>query len=289
MPEPIDVVEVVRPAEGGIRTHVIGLTSHLPPRRFSPVVAGAMDRDFQIALTRALISWVGIDIPATPALGPFRRAAGQLRRLVAGRGADIVHAHGYIAGLVAAWALRGLDPRPALVLTAHVFPREEPGPVERWAYRWLFDRIDRGIAVSNAIREAVEAYGPGSDSCWTVIHNGVDTRQFTRRIDPGVKRRELGVNPSAAVVGVVARLSAEKGIDVFLRAAGMVAEEIPNVDFIVVGDGPQRETLEGLAHELGLSGQVVFLGRRRDVGQILTALDTLIVPSREESFGLVAL
>jgi glycosyltransferase involved in cell wall biosynthesis len=91
------------------------------------------------------------------------------------------------------------------------------------------------------------------------------------------------------VVGVVARLAGEKGVDVFLRAASLLSEELPNVDFVVVGDGPEREALEVLAHDLHLTGQCVFLGRRRDVPEILSALDVLVVPSREESFGLVAL
>ncbi|HJN15936.1 MAG TPA: glycosyltransferase, partial [Armatimonadota bacterium] len=168
-------------------------------------------------------------------------------------------------------------------------PPAQPRFLERHAYRWLLGQIDRGIAVTNAIREAVEATTPGRESPWTVIHNGIDSQRFERRIDPGVKRKEIGVNPSAAVVGVVARLAKEKGVDVFLHAAAEVAKEIPNVDFVIVGDGPERDSLELLAHELGLSGQTVFLGQRRDVHQILSAIDVLSVPSREDSFGLVAL
>jgi glycosyltransferase involved in cell wall biosynthesis len=158
----------------------------------------------------------------------------------------------------------------------------------RLAYRWLFGQIDRGIAVSQSILEAIRAYSPDGVERWSVIHNGIDARQLRRRVDPGAKRQELGLDPSAVIVGVVARLSREKGVDVFLRAASLVAEEIPNVDFVVVGDGPSREELERLAHELRLTGQVVFLGRRRDVPEILAALDVLVAPSREESFGLAA-
>jgi glycosyltransferase involved in cell wall biosynthesis len=108
-------------------------------------------------------------------------------------------------------------------------------------------------------------------------------------VPAGTKRRELGVDPAAAVVGTVARLSAEKGVDVFLKGASLLASELPNVDFVVVGDGPDREDLEAMAHELHLAGQLLFLGRRRDVPEILGAIDVLVVPSREESFGLVAL
>ena len=294
MAEPIRLIHVIRPSEGGIRTHVVGLASRLAPSRFRQVVAGALSREFRVDLARALVPWVLVPVPGDPAPRALVGAARQLRRLIVDRRAQIVHAHGYVAGLAAAWALRGMDAPPAFVLTAHVFPDPptgpaSAGPAERFAYRWLFGRIDRGIAVSNSIREAVLAYSTDGAERWSVIHNGIDPRQFRRRVDPGVKRREVGLDPSAAVVGVVARLSREKGVDVFLRAAAQVSEEIPNIDFLVVGDGPQREALEALAHELRLTGQVVFLGRRRDVPEILAALDILVVPSREESFGLAAL
>jgi len=294
MAKPIRLIHVVRPSEGGIRTHVVGLASRLPPSRFDQIVTGALTRDFQIDLARELIPWAMVPVPGHPSPRAVAEAARQLRRLIVSRQADLVHAHGYLAGLTAAWALRGMSPKPALVLTAHVFPDPPAGDqrartLERLAYRWLFRRIDRGIAVSHAIRQAVLAYSADGAERWSVIHNGVDPRQFRRRVDPGAKRRQLGLDPSAAIVGVVARLSPEKGVDVFLRAAALVAEELPNVDFVVVGDGPAREELEALAHQLRLTGQIVFLGRRRDVAEILATLDVLVAPSREESFGLAAL
>jgi glycosyltransferase involved in cell wall biosynthesis len=292
--EPIRLVHVVRPSDGGIRTHVVGLASRLPPARFVQVVAGELSREFRVDLARVLVPWALVPVPAEPAPRALLQAARQLRRLVDDRGAQIVHAHGYVAGLASAWALRGMEAPPAFVLTAHVFPDPPTGPhragaAARFAYRWLFGRTDRGIAVSNSIREAVSSYTTDGAARWSVIHNGIDARALRRRVDPGVKRREIGLDPSAAIVGVVARLSREKGVDVFLRAAAEVSEEIPNVDFVIVGDGPEREALEALAHDLRLTGQVVFLGRRRDVPEILAALDVLVAPSREESFGLAAL
>ncbi len=294
MAEPIRVLHVVRPAEGGIQTHVVGLVRRLPEPRFAVMVCGALGREFQIALSRASVTWARVAIPSEPAPRALWQAARQLRRLTTSQRPHILHAHGYLAGLTAAWALRGLDPRPPLVLTAHVLPRPPQGEakaglVQRWAYRWLFRTIDRGVAVSNTIAEALREYSPAGDDVWSVIHNGVDLAAYRGKVPAGTKRRELGVDPSAAVVGVVARLSAEKGVDVFLKGASLLASELPNVDFVVVGDGPDREALEAMAHELHLTGQLIFLGRRRDVPEILGVIDVLVVPSREESFGLVAL
>ncbi|MGQ9729797.1 MAG: glycosyltransferase family 4 protein [Candidatus Zipacnadales bacterium] len=293
MSERASLIHVVRPSQGGIQTHVVGLASRLPSR-FQQIVAGALTREFQIALSRRLVPWVGVEVPEVPSFSATRRAAKQLGKLIAARRADIVHAHGYTAGITAAWALRTLHPRPALVITAHVSPfRQDRGwgsaLARRLALRWLLGQIDRGIAVSETIRTQVIDWAPEAADRWETIHNGIDRREFRRRIDPGAKRRELGLDPSAAIVGVVARLSEEKGVDVFLRAAALLSENIPNIDFVVIGDGPKREALEDLAHALRLTGQVVFLGRRSDIPEVLSVLDVLVVPSREESFGLAAL
>ncbi len=294
MPDPINLLHVVRPTGGGIQTHVVALASWLPPSRFSQMVAGPLSSEFQAALSRARVSWASLPVPSALSLRPTLASAKQLRRLVEHRHAEIVHAHGFVAGGVAALALRGLEPRPCLVLTAHIVhgraaAGRRPGPLRARAYRWLLGRVDLGIAVSHAARDAVLVLDPAGESRWRVIYNGLDAGAFRRRVDPGAKRRELGIDPAAAVVGVVARLSPEKGVDVFLRAAALVSSEVPNVDYVIVGEGASREELERLAHQLHLTGQALFLGRRRDVPEILAALDLLVVPSREESFGLVAL
>jgi glycosyltransferase involved in cell wall biosynthesis len=294
MADRISLVHVVRSTQGGIRTHVTGLATRLPPWRFGQVVAGPLERSFQAALSRANVSWVRLDVPPTLSLRRVLRAGRQLRRLLVDRGAQIVHAHGFVAGIVAAWAVRRLEPCPKLLLTAHVTP---PNPGAKgllglprtMAYRWLFRRVDRGIAVSTGVRDAILQYVPDAAGRWQVIYNGIDARRFQRRVDPGAKRKELGVDPAAAVVGVVARLSHEKGVDVFLDAAAKVMRQIPNVDFLVVGEGPAREKLQTLAHKLHLTGQVLFLGQRTDVPEVMNALDILVLPSREESFGLAAL
>jgi glycosyltransferase involved in cell wall biosynthesis len=81
------------------------------------------------------------------------------------------------------------------------------------------------------------------------------------------------------VVGLVARLSPEKGVDVLFRAL----TELPGVTAIVAGEGPARGDLERLADELGLSERVRFLGWRDDVDAVIRSVDVLALPSRNES------
>jgi glycosyltransferase involved in cell wall biosynthesis len=117
-----------------------------------------------------------------------------------------------------------------------------------------------------------------------VISNGVDVErfQFSTAARAAV-RRELGIDELATVVGIVAALRHEKNHLLFLRTAAHVHAELPEARFLLVGDGPQRETLELTTRQLGLGQVVHFLGTRSDVPQVLSAIDVLALTSHIEA------
>jgi glycosyltransferase involved in cell wall biosynthesis len=98
----------------------------------------------------------------------------------------------------------------------------------------------------------------------------------------GDVRAELGIPAAAPVVGAVGVLRPEKAIEVLLEAVALLAPELPGLRALVVGNGPERERLESLAAELGVSEQVVFTGVRTDVPDILRALDVAVCCSDYE-------
>jgi glycosyltransferase involved in cell wall biosynthesis len=101
-------------------------------------------------------------------------------------------------------------------------------------------------------------------------------------------RAQLGVDAGAPVVVYVGRLVPEKGVDVLLRALpGMLASQ-PCACLVIAGDGPERPELERLARELGVAGQVHFVGTQHDVLPYYRLATVVAVPSRYEPFGLVA-
>jgi glycosyltransferase involved in cell wall biosynthesis len=85
-------------------------------------------------------------------------------------------------------------------------------------------------------------------------------------------------------VAQVGRLSAQKDYPTFLRAAASIAAELPDVDFVIVGEGEDRAALEALAVRLGLQRRVRFLGLRHDVPALLAAVDVLTLTSTFEGF-----
>ena len=120
-----------------------------------------------------------------------------------------------------------------------------------------------------------------------LIHNGIDTRPFAVASSMREKiRRDMGVEPSEAIVTVIANLIPYKGHFEFLKAASIVAEELRNVSFWLVGeDRGIQPDLEKMARRLGIAGRTNFMGRRYDVPELLAASNLSVLPSHEEGFS----
>ena len=199
-----------------------------------------------------------------------------LRRLLAQGRYDVVHAHLYASGAAAAAAVPRHTP---LVLTEHTEGRWRSWrarAVSRWSYR----RASRIVAVSTAIRNVLAD-----------VYHVPPARIEVLPAVPALPVRPRATQPSggqSAVVGFAGRLIREKGVDVFLRAASLVAGVVPEARFVVIGDGRLRGELEALAGDLGLLEEKVrFLGFRDDAADLIAALDILAVPSRSAGTPLV--
>jgi len=124
------------------------------------------------------------------------------------------------------------------------------------------------------------------------IYNGVDTNhieQITKQVDRIKLRNDLGID-NKPVIGMVGRLRQEKGQDILLDAMPEVIRVIPNVILLIVGDGPDRISLELRAKSLGLASNTLWLGQmdHEEVIKLYTIMDVVVIPSRFEGFGLSA-
>ena len=151
--------------------------------------------------------------------------------------------------------------------------------------RWLPTRI---VCCSESAREAYAQQGFAAERL-TVIPNGFDTDAF--RPDPAARldvRRELGLAPDATLIGLVARYDPFKDHANFLRAAAALKGRLPDVHFLLCGDGvdPGNETLASMVAALGLQGHCHLLGLRRDVPRLQAGLDLATSSSASESFPL---
>ena len=122
------------------------------------------------------------------------------------------------------------------------------------------------------------------------LNNGIYGLRFTRD-EGGIARirSELGVADDEHLVGTAVVLSKQKGIVHLLGAAEIVLAKDPKVKFAIAGDGPLRAELEARAKSLGFGNRVQFLGYRSDVPQLVSALDTYVLPSLWEGLPLALL
>ena len=145
----------------------------------------------------------------------------------------------------------------------------------------------RVIGVSEGVRQHVIAQGVPEERA-VVVYNGVDVSRFVPPPDLGAAKRAIGLEPGHLVVGVVARLSREKGHDWFLQAAASLAREFPQARFVLVGDGSRHAELAQRAANLGIEGQLVFAGYQAEIQRWLGAMDVLVLPSvTHEGFARV--
>jgi len=207
---------------------------------------------------------------------------------------DLVHTHTAKAGTVGrAAALLAAVPVRVHTFHGHVLSGYF-GPAATALFRRIEAALARRttllIAVSPRQREELIALGVAERERIAVIPLGLDLSPFlTCAHRAGGLRAELGLSPRTPLVGLVGRLVPIKGVDCFLRAAALLRERIPEVRCIVVGDGPEREALEGQAAALGLEDGVRFLGWRHDLPAVYADLDLLALSSRNEGTPLCLL
>jgi len=106
------------------------------------------------------------------------------------------------------------------------------------------------------------------------------------------KKEELGVQ-GKKIVGMVSRIEPEKGQDTLIKAAGILKKKIKNINFLIVGNGGDVESLKTLARKEGVNDLIKFLGfcGEKEKWEIISTFDVFVFPTRWklEGFGLVSL
>ena len=274
----LPVAFLVRPAEGGIKSHVLTLIKGLDRSKFEPVLicppetSLAKEADCRV-----------IPLNLVGEIRPWRDfwTAFRLRRILRKVKPSILHIHSTKAGFVGRLAVAMMmRRRPKVILTVHSFVFDERVPrhkriIVSWIERRLLRYTDRIVAVSNALKEEMVSQMRLRAEKIQVIYNGIT---FSEPTEPKV---HVGVK-----VGTVARLAPQKGVDHFLRAAAIVRERFPQAKFFVVGDGPNKYWLDAIAQQLRVKDCVEFMGFRKDALQIVAGWDVFVLASTHETFGL---
>lgn len=120
-----------------------------------------------------------------------------------------------------------------------------------------------------------------------VVSNGIDVNRFKEEIKTQREQIKKGLGLSdGPVIGIVARLSEEKGHIYLIEAMRIVVDEIPKAQLLIVGDGRMKETLVNLTKAKGLENNIFFLPSVRDTKIPLSVMDIFVLPSLKEGLGL---
>ncbi len=172
------------------------------------------------------------------------------------------------------------------------FLRFAPDSLAWRVCRWIYDQAE-GIAAISSVTKAALLQRGLSPSKVRVVYLGVDKEMLANGKDfSDGDRTKLNGHRILLTVG---RLVPRKGIDKVIEALPLVLQHHPDVRYVIVGDGPDRQRLERLAQEVGVADWVIFTGRVPDVRPYLRACDIFVMPTREErrgdieGFGLVYL
>lgn len=207
-----------------------------------------------------------------------------IRECIRSHEIDLLHTHGYKADLYGYAAARTTG--VSLLATCHNWPDKN---LPLWFYsvldRLVLRRFPRVVAVSEGVKESLWRFGVSKNRV-SVIANGVDLARFSAA-QPSLGG-EIG-RGDRLVIGMVGRLVPAKGGVYFLRAAREVLRVFAGALFVLVGDGPEREELKTLAHQLGIQSSVVFVGQRNDIPGVYASFDVVVLPSLTEAMPLAVL
>lgn len=274
------IAYLVRPAEGGIKSHVLTLMNGLVRLgRIEPVLICPPDSSLYEEAREAghrviPLGLVGEISPAKDLLTSLR-----LRWILHKLRPDVLHIHSTKAGFVGRLAVIPKRRRPRVILTVHSFVFDERVKWLRRMIVGLIERVlltftDRIVVVSNALKEELVTQMRLDPAKIEVIYNGVVFRDIPRSEHAGIR------------VGTVARLAPQKGVEHFIRAAALVKKKYRSAKFIIVGDGPFRYWLETMAQQYGVRDRTEFTGFRSDALSITAGFDVFVMTSMRETFGM---
>ena len=122
-----------------------------------------------------------------------------------------------------------------------------------------------------------------------LVRSGLDLSVFSSASRRDELRSEFGVTADQHLIVYMGRLRTVKGVEYGIRAFASALEQLPNIRIVLAGEGDQRNFLSSLVSKLGISEQVDFLSVRNDVPELLSAADSVLMPSLTEGFPRTAI
>ncbi|MCC7409040.1 MAG: glycosyltransferase, partial [Phycisphaeraceae bacterium] len=199
----------------------------------------------------------------------------------------IWHAHDYKSNLMGVLLRRRWPMR--LVTTVHGWTCDSPrARLYYWLDRQVLRFYEKVILVSPSLMEPCLSHGVPMERI-VYVPNAIDPADFQRQHTRMQARERLGLNPERRIIGLIGRLSPEKGIDRAIDVLAHLRRHHPTIELHVIGDGPEKAKLQLHARNNGVAEAVHFQGWQPDVRPWLEAMDVLLSASHQEAAANVLL
>jgi glycosyltransferase involved in cell wall biosynthesis len=291
----IKVLQVLEAMGGGTTKLLYELITHLDPDEFQVSVALPPPAPYDPMRPLAdpgfpdLMREKGFKVETVRLVGgkiaPLAdlKATLALYRIIRRNRYDVVHAHSAKGGFTGRLAAK-LAGVPAIIYTPSGLPFN-PFISRHVSLLYLaLEHLaglytDAIIAACESEREQVVRHRLVVESRVLLLPNPFHVAACKPSVSPAAKRQELGLSPGDPVVGTVARLTRQKGVEFFVEAAAIVLRSHPRAQFVLVGDGELRPQVEAQIVDLDIASSFHFLGLRADYLDIMATFDTFAMPS----------
>ena len=271
----------VLPILSGVQKSMLDIISRLDPSKYDITVLCQTEGELTRALKQKNIRF--ITLPELKRdINPYYDflAFLKLYKLLKYGKYDLVHTHSSKPGIIGRLAAKAAGIK-CIVHTVQGFAFHQHSSKVQVFLVGLLEKLagmasHKVIFVNSQDRDVASKMKLVPNHKMVTIHNGVDLNQFNS--GKGLKNGN-GIKKNGALVGMVARLWEQKAPQDYIAAIPKVVDKIPDAKFLVIGDGPLETELKKMSDKLGVGENVLFLGWRKDIKDLLKIIDVVVLPS----------
>lgn len=278
---------------GGAQKHLLSVISHLDTNRYN-IFLFTGSNGFLIS-EALLIPGIRINLSIflERSISPIKDilALCEIFAYIKKNKINIVHTHSSKSGIIGRIAAK-LAGVKVIVHTVHGWSFNDYQPyLLRLFYIWL-ERIcanccSKIITVSNYDKEKGLKNSIGELNQYIVITYGIDLKQFSEACSLAKNKPSIYVDN--LVVGMIACFKPQKNPEAYIKLAGLIIKDFPQVKFLLIGDGVLRKNIERLIEKLRIKNNCILLGWRQDIAQLLLGIDIFVLTSLWEGLPISVL
>ena len=273
----------------GAENVILELTKHSEEYGYSPIVGALHDEGDPIPEFLEYAETQGIETQLFTAKSKIDHSCiKNIRSYCKKEHIDLLHTHGYREDIFGLLAM----PRMKKVATNHLWKNTNRSlRMYAWIDSLALRFYNQIIAVSDSVLNDMKGKGLPLKKMH-MLSNGIDLSRFTATSSEQVKRQlkeELNVPQDKTLITMISSLTTEKGHTTALEAMKQLSKTHDNFHLLIVGDGPERQSLESLSESFELDSFVTFAGKRYDVPNILEISDIFLLASYIEGLPMAML